>query len=164
MMAASSFGVGWLEVLFLLLGGSGLLGMPPGERDALLLKAAPQQTLMYFEWAGRSAGQPGAAGIDGLAADPEVRAFFEALDHAIAKAEYPGADEEQQRLQQEVPTLVKLLTAHPGCLFVGFEPPQPGARVLACACGGVPSCRLRSARSDIRQDLEVQHRCFAGRI
>ena len=65
-MAAPSFGVGWLEVLFILLGGSGLLGMPPGERDALLLKAAPQQTLLYFEWAGRGAGQPGAAGIDGL--------------------------------------------------------------------------------------------------
>ncbi len=129
-MAASSVGVGWLEVLFILLGGSGLLGTPPGERDAALLKAAPQQTLWYFEWAGRAPGQPGGTGIDGLAADPEIRAFFEALELAIAHAEYPDADEEQQRLQKEVPKLVKLLTAHPGCLFVGFEPPQPGENLL----------------------------------
>ena len=129
-MSATSVGVGLFELLFLLLGGSGLLGMPPGERDAALLKGAPQQTLMYFEWAGRAAGQPGAAGIDGLAADPEIRAFFAALDQAIAKAEYPDAEEQQLRLQKELPQLVKLLTAHPGCLFVGFEPPQPGESLL----------------------------------
>ncbi len=130
MMAAPSFGVGWLEVLLVLLGGSGLLGMPPGERDAALLKAAPQQSLIYFEWAGRAAGQPGGTGIDGLAADPEIRTFFEALDRAIATAEHPDGDEEQLRLQKELPNLIKLLTAHPGCLFVGFETPRPGEGLL----------------------------------
>ena len=130
MIPTASFGVNWIEVLFILLSGSGWLGMPPGERDPALLKAAPQQTLCYFEWAGRAAGQPGAAGIDGLAADPEVIAFFEALDLAFAKAEYPDADEDQQRLQQHLPRLVKLLTAHPGCLSIGFEPLPPGQTLL----------------------------------
>ena len=160
MMAASSFAVGWLEVLFILLGGSGLLGMPPGERDALLLKAAPQQTLMYFEWAGRAVGQPGAKGIDGLAADPEVRAFFEALDRAIANAQYPDSDDEQQRLQKEVPTLVKLLTAHPGCLFVGFEPPLPGESLLKTLSPNDVTARFRiglvsSAGKDVEPLLET---------
>jgi len=160
MMAAPSFGVGWLEVLFILLGGSGLLGMPPGERDALLLKTAPQQVLLYFEWAGRATGQPGAAGIDGLAADPEVRAFFEALEQAIAKAEYPDADEEQQRLQQEVPQLIQLLTAHPGCLFVGFEPPLPGESLLKTLSPHDVIARFRigfvsSAGNDVEPLLEA---------
>lgn len=142
-MAATSFGIGWLEVLLILLGGSGLLGMPPGERDALLLKTAPQQTLLYFEWAGRAAGQPGAAGIDGLAADPEVRAFFEALEQAIAKAEYPDSDEQQQRLQKELPRLAKILMAHPGCLFVGFEAPLPGDSLLKTLSPGDVTGRFR---------------------
>ena len=159
MMAEPSFGVRWLEVLFVLLGGSGLLGMPPGERDASLLKAAPQQTLVYFEWAGRAAGQPGAAGIDGLAADPEIRAFFEALDNAIAKAEFPDADEEQQRLRQELPKLVKLLSAHPGCLFVGFEPPLPGEALLQVLAPHEVIARFRiglvaSAGKDVEPLLE----------
>lgn len=160
MMATPSFGVGWLEVLFILLGGSGLLGMPPGERDALLLKAAPQQTLLYFEWAGRAAGQPGAAGIDGLAADPEIRAFFEALDQAITNAQYPDADEEQLRLQQEAPKLAKLLMAHPGCLFVGFEPPLPGESLLKTLSTNEVTARFRiglmsSAGKDVEPLLET---------
>ena len=160
MMAAPSFGVGWLEVLFILLGGSGLLGMPPGERDAMLLKAAPQQTLLYFEWAGRGAGQPGASGIDGLAADPEIRAFFEALDQALTNAQYPDADEEQQRLQKEVPKLVKLLMAHPGCLFVGFEPPMPGESLLKTLSPNDVIARFRiglvlSAGKDVEPLLET---------
>ncbi len=137
-----------------------MLGMPPGERDSLLLKAAPQQTLLYFEWAGRAAGQPGAAGIDGLAADPEVRAFFEALDQAITNAQYPNADEEQQRLQQEVPKLVKLLTAHPGCLFIGFEPPLPGESLLKTLSPNDVIARFRiglvsSAGKDVEPLLET---------
>ncbi|MBC8117743.1 MAG: hypothetical protein H7062_25415 [Candidatus Saccharimonas sp.] len=160
MMAAPSFGVGWLEVLFVLLGGSGLLGMPPGERDPSLLKAAPQQSLVYFEWAGRAAGQPGAAGIDGLAADPEIRAFFEALENAIAKAEYPDADEQQQRLQREIPKLVKLLTAHPGCLFIGFEPPLPGDGLLQALAPNEVIARFRiglvaTAGKDVEPLLET---------
>ena len=163
MMAAPSFGIGWLKVLFVLLGGSGLLGMPPGERDALLLKAAPQQTLLYFEWAGRAAGQPGAAGIDGLAADPEVRAFFAALDQAIANAQHPDADEQQQRLQQNVPNLVKLLTAHPGCLFVGFEPPLPGESLLKTLSPNDVLARFRiglvsAAGKDVEPLLETMAR------
>lgn len=144
-MAAASFGIGWLEVLLILLGGSGLLGMPPGERDAALLKAAPQQTLFYFEWAGRVAGQPGAAGIDGLAADPEVRAFFEALEQAIVKAEFPNAEEEHLRLQEHLPRLIKLLTAHPGSLSIGFETPPPGEGLLKTLSSGDLLGRLRIA-------------------
>ena len=130
MVATPTFGLGLIELLLILLGGSGWLGMPPGERDAELLKAAPQQTLFYLEWAGRGAGQPGGAGIDGLTADPEVVAFFVALDQALAKAETPDADEDQLRLRENLPQLAKLLTAHPGSLSIGFETPPPEQALL----------------------------------
>ena len=130
MVATPTFGLGFIELLLILLGGSGWLGMPPGERDAELLKAAPQQTLFYLEWAGRGAGQPGGAGIDGLTADPEVVAFFVALDQALAKAETPDADEDQLRLRENLPQLAKLLTAHPGSLSIGFETPPPEQALL----------------------------------
>lgn len=130
MVVTPTFGLGLIELLLILLGGSGWLGMPPGERDAELLKAAPQQTLFYLEWAGRGAGQPGGAGIDGLTADPEVVAFFVALDQALAKAETPDADEDQLRLRENLPQLAKLLTAHPGSLSIGFETPPPEQALL----------------------------------
>ena len=130
MVATPMLGVSLIELLIVLLGGSGLLGMPPGARDAALLKAAPQQTLCYLEWAGRGAGQPGGAGIDGLAADPEVVAFFEALDQALSKADVPDADEDQLRVQQHLPRLIKLLTAHPGSLSLGFETLPPNQALL----------------------------------
>jgi hypothetical protein len=135
-MATTSVGLGWLEILLVLLGGGGLFGTPPGMRDASLIKAAPQHSVLYFEWAARGAGQSGAPGIDGFAADPEVRVFFDALDKAIvndgatANSDDSGVDERNQTLRREIPRLVKLLTAHAGCLFVGFDPAPPGEGLL----------------------------------
>ena len=68
-------GISFLELM--ILSSSGWMGMPPGERDANFLRAVPEDVALYVEWAARSAGTPGAAGIDGLAADPEVRARIE---------------------------------------------------------------------------------------
>lgn len=115
-----------LEILtFWFFMGSGLLGLPPGERDPALLTAVPPQTLVYFEWASRGSGQPNVTGIDGFVADPEVQQFLEQLDAALAKRQPVEQTDSEIDLQAELPGFIKRLTAHPGCLFVGFEPPPP---------------------------------------
>ena len=121
MQAQAGFGV--FEFLFWIMAGTGLLGLPPGERDPALIKSVPPQTLVYFEWAARGNGRPGAAGIDGFAADPEVRQLTELLQISLAKRAQNAAGESNEPGNAEIIGLVSSLTAHPGCLFVGFEPP-----------------------------------------
>lgn len=109
----------WEQLLYWILSGSSLLGLPAGERDAMLMKAVPAETLVYFEWASRGEGKPGENGIDGFAADPEIRLFFESLDGALDKR---SKEPNEHPANEALPKLVKLISAHPGCVFVGFEP------------------------------------------
>ena len=149
MQAQTSSGL-W-ELLIWIVTGSGLLGLPPGDRDPALLKAVPPQTIIYFEWAARSDGIVGATGVDGFAADAEIRQFFELLNASLTKLE--GASHEVRDDNDEVgplrhlrplfPQLAKLISAHPGCFFAGFEPPPPNnanlptwLRMLAGVHGG----------------------------
>lgn len=130
MQSTSNVGIGLLELLLLLLGGGGM-GMPPGERDVTLLKAAPQQSLVYVEWASRGAGKEGAPGIDGFAADPEIRAFVRALETALQSTGHSGDEETQPwHESQEAMHLAQLISAHSGCLFAVIDPAQPGKGLL----------------------------------
>lgn len=118
MQSTSAFQL-WDLLLFWIFTGSGLLGLPAGDRDAMLMKAVPPESMVYFEWSSRGEGKPGADGIDGFAADPEVRLFFEKLDAALAnRTREPG----EHPANDALPKLVRLISAHAGCLFVGFEP------------------------------------------
>lgn len=131
--------------------GSGLLGLPPGDRDPGLMKSVPPQTLIYFEWASRSSGQPNATGVDGFAADPEIVQFFHQLDAALAKQPPAEEPDSESDLRAEIPRLLKLLTAHPGCLFAGFEPPpaqRPGVAVWLSMLMGVHGGMIFSTEND----------------
>lgn len=118
---------GLWELILWIVAGSGLLGLPPGERDAVLLKSVPAQSVLYYEWAGRGPGQAGAAGVDGFAADPEVLHIAQLFEAAIAKQEAAASqvtDDEGllQQLRPIAPQLLKLISAHPGCAFASFDP------------------------------------------
>lgn len=125
-MATPSF-AGILMVLVSgggLFSGGGLLGLPPGERDAAFVGCAPADALIYSEWAARSKGEAGAPGIDGLAADPEIRAFIKDLDEAILKMiaqETEGGQAEEQVLGRTLPPLIKALLMRPGCLYAELD-------------------------------------------
>ena len=120
MQAQTATGL-WDYFLFWLFTGSGLLGLPPAERDAALLKAVPPDTAIYFEWAARGEGQPGAPGIDGFAADIEVRQLLAAIKSSLQN---PGSDQVPTSGERnELASLVNVITAHPGCLFLGYEIP-----------------------------------------
>ncbi|HEY4259930.1 MAG TPA: hypothetical protein VGM98_07215 [Schlesneria sp.] len=128
-MTATSVGMGWIEILLLVLGGGGLLGTPPADRDPAFLKAAPQNSLAYVEWAARGPGKPGASGVDGFVADPEIVALLQAIDQVLTPTEAsspPSVEIEvdQQPLNRDALRLAKLVTAHSGCLFVFADPPR----------------------------------------
>lgn len=107
-----------------LFSGGGLMGLPPGERDAAFLQCAPADSLIYVEWAERSPGKAGAPGIDGLAADPEVRLFLKNLETAILKTidqETAGGLPEEQILGKALPPLIKSLLLRPACLYAELD-------------------------------------------
>ncbi len=124
-MAGPLVGIGVAKSLLLLLTSvGGLFGMPPGERDAAFLQCAPADTAVYIEWAERSAGKPGAPGIDGLAADPEIKEFFEQVERAILDAVETKTAEggpKKQILGKALPPLVERLLNRSGCLYVNYD-------------------------------------------
>jgi hypothetical protein len=102
--------------------GGGVMGLPPGERDSALVQCPPKDVILYSEWSARGKGKPGAPGIDGLAADPEILAFIAAIDKGIADTIAMNAGEgEEKVLGDNIPPLVKLLLNRPGCLYVDVD-------------------------------------------
>jgi len=123
-MMTTTVGMGWIEILLILLGGGGFVGMPPGQRDASLLKAAPQQSLVYVEWAAPGAGKPGAPGIDGFVADPEIKVLLSTIEAALQQPQSAGdEDPDPSQSAREVLRLAKLMASHSGCLFLTAEVP-----------------------------------------
>lgn len=107
-------------MMFVLLFG-GAAGLPPGERDAALLNCPPKETLLYAEWAERTDGKMGAAGVDGLIADPEVVSFLKTLEETILKGINDNIGDEgpeAKTLGNEIPKLIKILLKRPGCLYI----------------------------------------------
>jgi len=126
-MAATSFGSVLLALVF---GGipSGMLGLPPAERDGALIQAAPADSLIYIEWSARSAGKPGAPGIDGLAADIEIQALVNKLISEIQATidrESENAPQQVQILGTTLPQVAITALKRPGCLFASFRAPPP---------------------------------------
>lgn len=124
--------MGGMEMSFIMLlsvfsggGFGGSMGLPPGERDAKLIQAAPADAVLFVEWAERGPGKPGGKGIDGFAADPEVKQFFgdvwKAIEAGIAKGTAEG-DPAEKALGQNIPPLVKLMLNRSGCFTASFDP------------------------------------------
>lgn len=105
-------------------GMSGTMGLPPGERDAKLVRTAPADALVYLEWAERGPGKRGAKGIDGFAADPEVQRFFndvwKAIQTGVEKETSRGRPEEQV-LGKHIPAMVRILLSRSGCLSATLD-------------------------------------------
>lgn len=126
-----SVGIGLAELLIVLLlsGASGggmlnLMGLPPGERDARLMQGPPEGTVLYVEWSARSEGKPGAAGIDGLAADPEIRLFFEQMRQAVLDSAAQNAEHGPPQMTVMAEHLLPLyftLLNRPACAYLSIE-------------------------------------------
>jgi hypothetical protein len=117
---------GFMEMLIVLLFGGGffgggIMGLPPGERDAKLVQCPPQEVILYTEWTARGKGKAGAAGIDGLAADPEILAFIAAIDKAIQESIAMNSGESDTVFVENIPPLVKIILNRPGCMFLDVD-------------------------------------------
>lgn len=121
---------GFMEVFAVLFAGGlfssgGLLGMPPGERDEALVRTVGEDAIVYVEWSARAEGKPGAKGIDGLAADPEVKEFIhkvkQAILEGIEKETSDSSDPLEQALGEAVPPIVLALLNQSGCVSVSYN-------------------------------------------
>lgn len=122
-MTTWSAGIAWMELVMLLAGGS-VFGLPPGDRDMELLRTAPANALVYMEWSERGTGEPGAAGIDGLAADPEIQTFLADLERTIRTTidtNSATGGPEIQLAAQHVPQLIQTLLNRPGCVHLSYN-------------------------------------------
>jgi hypothetical protein len=121
--------VGMLELISLtfstgLFAGGSILGLPPGERDALLVQCASEDVVFYAEWAERGPGKPGAPGIDGMAADPEILAFLRDVEQAIVASledETSNGPADAKIMGKTMPGLAKTLLNRSGCLYISVD-------------------------------------------
>ncbi len=104
--------------------GGGLVAFPPGERDAAYLDCAPEQTLIYTEWASRGEGKEGGDGVDGLVADPEITAMVADLKSAVMSFIEKNAKGAPPELAEHLPPLLLDLVGRSGCLYVDYSPPE----------------------------------------
>ncbi len=107
MMETSAFGFGVTEIVLLLFGGQ-FLGLAPGERDPLLIKSPPAHAYAYMEWTAPGRGTPGAPGLEGFVADPEIQEFVAALTKSLNEGE----------LSSEWPALLTLVARHAGACYL----------------------------------------------
>jgi len=123
-MMSGFFGIMILTFGMGLSAGGSVLGLPPGERDSLLVQCPPQDVVFYTEWAERGAGKQGAPGIDGLAADPEVLAFLRDVEQALVTSledETSRGPKEAQVMGKTMPKIIKTLLNRSGCLYIGVD-------------------------------------------
>lgn len=129
MEMASFAAMGLMELLIVTLFG-GAAGLPAGDRDATLLNCPPKETLLYAEWSERTAGKIGAAGVDGLMADPEIVALLTQIEKSVLKTindNVGGNNPEEAVMASELPKLIMTLIKRPGCLYVyGGDPVVSG--------------------------------------
>ncbi|MDG2389065.1 MAG: hypothetical protein P8M30_07070 [Planctomycetaceae bacterium] len=104
--------------------GGGLVAFPPGERDAAYLNCAPEQTLIYTEWATRGEGKEGGEGVDGLVADPEITTMIADLKSAVMSLIEKNAKGAPPGLAEHLPPLLLDLVGRSGCLYVDYSPPE----------------------------------------
>jgi len=125
-------GVGLFEFVILFVtsfGGVGVpLGMPPGEMDPLMEKVAPEDCLVYLEWAGMVKADPKSENhYEQLLAEAEIQRFIGQIETLITHGilEESRGDASQLTIATEAPKIAKAVFSNPGCAFVGDVSPSP---------------------------------------
>ena len=125
-MAVAPFGIGMVEMLLVVLLGSGI-GIPlgvPQDPDPLLMQMAPEECLYYTMWAGLAEPDPNSPNqAEQLFAEPEVQAFAKEVERAVRAAvdrlmvDVPAHNDEAILIEKS-PLLVKTLISRPAVIFV----------------------------------------------
>lgn len=114
MMDASHWISDWLQQLVVWL-SVGLPGLPPGSPDPQLVQVVPGNAVLVVHWDGQGRGQPGAPGLLGAAADPELKQATLALRQL---AEHFSTSRENQKGETDWPGVLRLAFRYPGCICV----------------------------------------------
>lgn len=125
MMDTSHWMGEWLQQLVVWL-SVGLPGLPPGTPDPQLVQVIPGNAVLVAHWDGQGRGQPGAPGIQGAAADPELRQAARALQKL---AQHFATASTNQTDGTDWPAVLRLAFRHPGCLCIApgrIDFSQPG--------------------------------------
>ncbi len=120
-MSSVGLGMNFLFVLSGLLSGGGVLGLPPGERDMHYVQAAPANAFLYSEWTARGEGTPDGPGVDGFAADPEVRLFAESVLKAIRATIANEARGPAESFANSIPEMYLAVLNGSGCVYVELD-------------------------------------------
>ncbi|WP_166830907.1 hypothetical protein [Thalassoroseus pseudoceratinae] len=129
MASVGLVGTNFLFMLSAMFSGGDILGLPPGERDSLYVQAAPVDAFYYSEWTARGEGKPGAPGIDGFAADPEVRLFVETVletFRTVIASEFGGPS---NPFTKSIPELYMAVLNGSGCAYLEFDAEKAAASV-----------------------------------
>lgn len=163
MAAPAMFGLGFSELLLLVLfglGGSGLpVGIPPAEEDPLLAKIAPEDCTFYVSWAGMAKPDPASKNhTEQLLAEAEVQKFVAAIEKAIGAglmAEARGI-EERKVIATEAPKLVKALLTKPTAAYVGsvgIGPEGPTVEAALVVSTGEDTAKLMTSLAALEKTL-----------
>lgn len=107
----------------LIYGLGGVWGLPPGTRDAKLVRSAPADAVFYAEWSERVPGKSGGKEFEGLVADPEFVEFLQKVDSGLSRTLLDNMESSGNGLfkPEMIPEFAKGLGTKPGCFFLGFD-------------------------------------------
>ena len=119
---SAGFAFSWVASILLVATGSGVpLGMPPAPPDPAVFRAAPDECLWFFSWAGTADPDPNSSNhTEQLIAEAEVQRMLNELETQLVAAFRRGAPPtEAGRTAAELgPELIKTLLTRPGAVFV----------------------------------------------
>ena len=121
MASVGMVGMNFLFLMSGLLNGGGVLGLPPGERDMHYVQAAPANVFLYSEWTARGEGKPDAPGVDGFAADLEVRLFAESVLQAFRTTIAYEAHGDEETFVTSIPEMYLSILNGSGCVYAEFD-------------------------------------------
>lgn len=123
--------------LFVALVSIGLPGLPPGERAPELWRMVPPDAVIALEWSARGATQPGAVGIEGILADPEIQQALQAFRRHADQKSFPLTLYEVSAIR-----VAEVLLSRPGLFYLALSPQAgngpglPGLRAVVAVHGG----------------------------
>ena len=150
--------------LLMLIAGSGgvPLGMPPAPEDPIIFRAAPEECLWFFSWAGMAEPDPKSANhTEQLIAEAEVQRLISELETQLVATLRRGApSNEAGRTAAEIgPKLVKTLLTRPAALFIT----SAGVGLNGPVASGGAIFNVGDQANEVEKSLATLERLAAGR-
>ena len=118
-------GIGFIEMLILILGGGGGIqlpvGLPPTPEDPKMAQVAPADCIAYITWAGTADADPNSANrAERILAEPQVKHLFKTIEKEIfAMIDRETQNDEEEGLAMNTAALlIKHSLTHPAAIYL----------------------------------------------